>query len=107
MIAKINVEIVVRVLNADFDSIPILMFLDPDSTIANLVPLGNYLSLDRVLIPGRNTNVGVGCLDAQSGLAREGIGLRPFVGQCRERTESDDGESGEQRQVLSRVLHKI
>ena len=95
VVAPPEVEVVVRIAHFDFDGVAGLMFFDADATFADLVALGDYLGFDRVLVPGGDADVSVGRLDAQVGLAAEGISLRPFVGVSGRCGNQDCSQNGE------------
>ena len=80
MRAPFDVEVVVRIVHFDFDRVAGLMLFDANAAFADLVARGDDLGFNRVLIPSRDADVGVGRLDPQLGLAAEVVGLRPFVG---------------------------
>ena len=84
-----------RKAHVEFHRIAILMLFH-ENAFPNLVACarpnlpGGDSGFDRVLIPGGDADVGVGSVDAEIGLAGEGIGFRPFVGVGGQRGERGD-----------------
>src|ERR1051326_7501453 len=83
MISPLESDVVVGIAHIDFDGVAGLALVNVDPVFPDLVAAGDDLGFDRVLIPGGDANVGVGCLDAQVRLARELVGFRPFIGAGR------------------------
>jgi len=102
MIAPSDGEVVMRVTHINLDRIAVLMLFDADAAFADLVAFGDDFGFNRILVPGRDADVGVGRLDAQFGLAGQVVSLRPFVGASGFRGKHGDDSNGQdsQRQTL-------
>src|ERR1700686_401986 len=107
MLAPFHVEVVVRVAHVDFNRIARLMFLDPDATFADLVARGDDLGFNRVLVPSRDTDIGVGGFDPQFRFPGHVVSLRPFVSVSGQNGK-DAGSQDDKREALHRnKLHRI
>src|ERR1700722_1778164 len=69
MLAPFDGEIMMRKPHVDLHRVAILMLFNADAVFTDLVMRRDYLGLDRVLVPRRDANVGIGSLDPQVRLA--------------------------------------
>src|ERR1035437_6483976 len=93
---------VVRLPQLNVDRIFLLMFHNFQTAASDVPAVGRYVSLNPVLIPALDADVGVVRFDAQLGLAGQVVSLRPIVGvsESWEDCEGCEGEYGnEQRQA--------
>jgi hypothetical protein len=69
----------VRLAQLDLDSVSLLVFHNYQPIVSDMQATGGHASLNPVLIPGFDANVGIMCPEPKIGLAGQVVGLGPVV----------------------------